>query len=59
MRAEARHVEEGGCIVETHIRWYETPIGREREELEKKLGELGIRFFSIPVTDAPCPPGRR
>lgn len=51
MRGEARHVEEKGTVVETRIVWHQPLVGPEREELEKKLAEIGVLFFPVPVEE--------
>lgn len=58
MRAEASHVVKNGYIAETRIRWLQSPVGREREELEKKLEDMGITVTTA-IPEEPCPPGGR
>lgn len=48
MRGEAIHTEEKGLVVETHIIWQHPPVGRERDELNRKLEGLGVAVLHVP-----------
>lgn len=49
MRGEAIHTEEKGYVVETRIIWRHPPVGREREELDKRLEGLGVTVLHAPA----------